>query len=155
MREIGYASAPQQETEIQETEIQETESQGAESRYTAAEFDENYGLYYRFDRQGNVYEWSADPAGGTWMTQAQADESYQARAAQSRQEAPVREEALSLEETEPAVEAGLVEEVAREREDALRELLAEIRQEGIGQDEISDEEIAAMFDEAVLSELSG
>jgi len=98
----------------------------AQPRYSAAEWDANARLYYRYDFVAGVYEWSADGSTG-WAAAVQQQPTAQA-----------------------AVSEDLTAEVAAKRAEALTAAIAEIREAGVGADEMSDEEIATMFDETVL-----
>lgn len=103
----------------------------AQPRYSAAEWDANARLYYRYDFVAGVYEWSADGSTG-WVAAVQQPEP----------------------EPEPAVSAEVTADVAAKRAEALTAAIAEIREAGVDADQMSDEQIATMFDETVL-ELGG
>jgi hypothetical protein len=61
------------------------------SRYSAPEWDENYDLYYRYDKLTQLYEWAESETAETWMTQEAADELGQSRE-QDENEEPDQEE---------------------------------------------------------------
>jgi antibiotic biosynthesis monooxygenase (ABM) superfamily enzyme len=45
----------------------------APDRFTAAEYDENYGMNYRFDTLYEIYEWEDPNDSGRWMDSDEAD----------------------------------------------------------------------------------
>lgn len=52
---------------------------------TAAEWDDNYEMFYRYDTLKEVYEWSADGTGG-WMSQEAADQVMRDWSAQAQEQ---------------------------------------------------------------------
>ena len=52
---------------------------------SAAEWDDNYEMFYRFDTLKEVYEWSADGTSG-WMNQEAADQAMRDWSAQAQEE---------------------------------------------------------------------
>jgi hypothetical protein len=67
------------------------------ARYTAPQFDANYGLYYRYDRQTGAYEWaaSADTPCAEWMSQSAADAHAALHSQQSESTAGSHEQSAS------------------------------------------------------------
>lgn len=115
-------------------------------RYSAAEWDPNAGLYYRYDYVDGVYEWSAD--GNTGWAAAQQPA---AEAMPEPQAIPEpRPEPEQAPASAPAPPEDVIAEVAAKRAEALEATIAEIRDAGVGPEEMSDEEIEALFDQQVL-----
>jgi hypothetical protein len=112
-------------------------------RYSAAEWDANAGLYYRYDYVDGIYEWSAD--GNTGWAGAQQPAAQEPVPEQAP--APVSEQAPP---PAPAPPEDVIVEVAARRAEALEATIAEIRDAGVSLDDMSDEEIQAMFDQTVL-----
>lgn len=68
-----------------------------ENRYDEPEFSEPYGMYYRYDKLTEVYEWNADPQSTpeAWVSQEDADAQIAAAAEQPPAGEPA-DEGLSL-----------------------------------------------------------
>lgn len=121
-------------------------AQEEQPRYSAPEWDANAGLYYRYDYVDGVYEWSADGnTGWAGARQPAAEAMPEPHALPEPQ--PVPQPAA---EQAPAPPEDVIEEVAAKRAEALEATIAEIRDAGVGPEDMSDEEIEALFDQQVL-----
>jgi hypothetical protein len=119
--------------------------------YTDPEFDDRYGMFYRFNRATEVYEWAHDKDAAEWMSQAQADAT---RVPSARPEpVSVREPAAPVSVTEPAAE-DLTEWMAAGRADLLSDVISTVRDAGLDPADITDEQLMALVDELVREDLS-
>ena len=91
------AQAPRETYEEFEAGVPES------GRYSASVYDEAYQLYYRFDNEGSVYEWCANPhvPSPEWMSQSAADAMVAQRVPEPQSQQPV-EQTGSGQAAEPA-----------------------------------------------------
>jgi hypothetical protein len=123
-------------------------AQEEQPRYSAPEWDANAGLYYRYDYVEGVYEWSAD--GTTGWAGAQQPAAEPAPQPEPQPESQPQPEPEQAPASAPAPPEDVIAEVAAKRAEALEATIAEIRDAGVGPEEMSDEEIEATFDQQVL-----
>ncbi len=115
------------------------QKEGIEYESSAPVWDENWQMLYRTNRQG-IYEYAYSDdkvnirPGTEWLSYAQV-----------MQEVPVTAGPPAGEELTARLSAG--------RATALAQTLAQIRQTGISEQQISDEQVAALFDQYVLEGL--
>lgn len=115
------------------------QKEGVEYEYSDPVWDENWQMLYRTNRQG-VYEYAYSDdkvsirPGTEWLSYAQV-----------MQEAPAPA-------AEPAGE-DLAARLSADRATALDQTLAQLRETGVSQEQVSDEQVAALFDQYVLEGL--
>lgn len=117
------------------------QKEGVEYESSAPVWDENWQMLYRTNRQG-IYEYAYSDdkvnirPGTEWLSYAQV-----------MQEAPAPSPGPA-----PAGE-NLIARLPADRATALAQTLAQVRQTGVSEQEISDEQVAALFDRYVLEGL--
>lgn len=119
------------------------------ARYSAPEFDDNYRMWYRYDYSAKTYQWAQSARDArpepdaVWMTQAEAEQRLHAAAqAQTPEPQPVQDPVPEQ------VAARFDEIVDQAGSGAVRDVRERLH---IGEDELSDEEIVAFMQEAILS----